>query len=141
MREQRMPDIFRETPAGFHRRMKTTLHALETGQMNREEQKMRRTSARGLLIACVLAIVLIGTAFAATRGFGLLDMLSERLPTNEQMQDMIQTVVERPARQKDYKVKIEQAICDGIQAYFTARVSPTDPNKTLLIDAGRDMFR
>ena len=117
-------NAFGEAPDSFELAMQQALG---------KDTRMISRSMKGLLIAAVLAILMIGTAFAATRGFGLLDMLAGRLPVNEQMENMVQTASQNKGEQKDFTATIEEAISDGMQAYFTVRIAPTDPAKTLLI--------
>lgn len=96
--------------------------------------------ARRAAVAAILALALPVTAFAAAKGWGLLDYLQERGMQNvEQMEELVNRGEEMSADvqpnsylNKYAKYTVLEAACDARTMYLAAKVEPLD-DETLLL--------
>lgn len=109
-------------PQGFEARQDRILAGLTC----KEDAPMKRKLNAGLVFALILMLLTV-TAFAATGGFGLLDILSEHqnrtiLPEAQQLVD--QNIPQSSVSCQWADFEIRDAAYDGLNLYLTAVVRP-----------------
>ncbi len=125
-------EICGDAPESFRRRAQSTLYNLRS-------QSPRRRMKPALAMALGLTL-LLGSAFALSQ-LGLLDSLNPALRKDllPEATQMVKSNIPQQAKQpKLASFNVEEAIYDGHQVYLTLAVSPSDGDKTLLMDQGSD---
>ncbi|MDD4081402.1 MAG: hypothetical protein PHP02_08350 [Eubacteriales bacterium] len=136
MEDNHMKQLWREacgeTPPGFINRLHRSLGQASTPQPQR---RLR------LILSASLALVLLLNGVYALERLGVLDTLNAALRTHllPEATDLLKSDIPQSARQPALAhFSVEEAVYDGRQAYFTLRVQPSDPAKTLLMDVQAD---
>ncbi len=128
MTNQDFERAFGSAPQGFE-------DAIRRGLREDRRRTAIKTSRRALLIAALIAVLMFGVAFAATNGFGLLNLLSQRFQTPDAAQEWVQTPAPQQSNPLDrIAATLEQAITDGEKVYFTVRIAPKPGEKLLLMN-------
>ena len=120
MKQNEIRNSVPQIPAHFVRRMDETLERIEN--MNHTQRKSRHT-ARTLLIAAMITILLAGTAFAVGRVFGIFELMS--LKPREGAENIIQTHLGQT--QSEYgTVAVEEAAYSGRGLSVLIRTQPKE---------------
>lgn len=132
MEDKHMKHLWREScgevPQGFINRLHKSF-----GQASKRQASRR---LRPILSATLVLVLLLGSAYALEY-LGVLDTLHAVLRTHllPQATDMVKSDIPQSAKQPALaRFSVEEAVYDGRQVYFTLRVQPSDPAKTLLMD-------
>lgn len=128
-----------------YKRLSQQIHApegLKDSVMSIAAQERSNAAAhrRGLRIlpkaavAAILALALPVTAFAAVKGMGLLEYLSQAgIQNTEAIQKLAETVVTRESYRNSFaEYTVTEALCDDQVLYIAAEITPLDDSHLLV---------
>jgi len=116
---------FGETPGPVAARIADTLRNLE------EEKPVRKMSFRVVLIAAIITLLLVGTAFAVANEMGLLDASFFGLFSSLTEDDVIQ-IADQPSAETDLvRYTVTEAAVNDNTLVVAVRVELLDPDKYL----------
>ena len=137
MNGQEYKNAFGKAPESFKSRVTFTLSRVE------EERKMKKFSARLVLIAGILLILMAGVVYAASTEWKLLDFFSGMYgltPGDGLQKTLDENNIQQSFDAGKYVVTLQEAIADGKYVYVTAGVHAKDGQPIILLplDAAPD---
>ena len=123
-------------PNGFYQAMEAAL-----ARAGKEERVIhQRRKLRVALIAALVALCLVGTAFAITRGFGVLDFIGDYAGANEvlpQAAELVTLLAQVPeVRTSRVIYRAGEAIAVDGKVSVTIEARPIDADKYMMMDDG-----
>lgn len=132
MNKKQWQRAYEPIPEALSARVSSTLDHLE-------EQKVKKTGIRFILITALVLLALIGTAIALTR-FGTLDFLQANYDEtmNPQAADLVQTTLtDQPTVQLgDVTATLREAVTDGMVGYLVVEMQSPEGTLMTLADGG-----